>query len=336
MKSLIEKNTDNHLVAEVVELSNPANVYLPVVDVMTLQREFITAATSENTRRAYRSAVRHFLAWGGRLPSDESMIVNYLLAFSDSLNPRTLSLKMTALSQWHRHQGFADPCATPHVRKVLLGISRSRGRPTNKASALLLADMEKIVEAQLRDSSLKGLRDCALLQIGFFGGFRRSELVSLQIEYLTWQKEGLVIQLPRSKTDQTGKGISKAIPYGDGVCCPVSALKSWIHSAKIHNGSIFKSVNKWGKVSDGAINAASVNVILADWAERAGIEHLTKVSSHSLRRGMATSAYRAGASFRDIKRQGGWRFDGTVQGYIDDADQFSESAVKGLLQAKSN
>src|SRR5450830_114215 len=77
-------------------------------------------------------------------------------------------------------------------------------------------------------------------------------------------------------------------------------------------------------------------VSMADWAERAGIEHLTKVSSHSLRRGMATSAYRAGASFRDIKRQGGWRFDGTVQGYIDDADQFSESAVKGLLQAKSN
>src|SRR5450830_1211249 len=214
MKSLIKKPVIDQLINFEQLTTHAVRPSSLVVDSIRLQREFITAATSENTRRAYRSAVRHFLAWGGRLPSDESIIVNYLLAFSDSLNPRTLSLKMTALSQWHRHQGFADPCATPHVRKVLLGISRSRGRPAEKAAALLLADMEKIVEAQLRDSSLKGLRDCALLQIGFFGGFRRSELVSLQIEYLTWQKEGLVIQLPRSKTDQTGKGISKAIPYG--------------------------------------------------------------------------------------------------------------------------
>ena len=299
---------------------------------LRLHEEFIAAATSDNTRRAYRSAVRHFLRWGGQLPSDEATVIKYLIAYSETLNPRTLSLKLTAISQWHKHQGFNDPCAITAVRKILLGISRTRGQPKQKAPALLLEDLEKIVVLLKKDMSPKALRDCALLQIGFFGGFRRSELVGLQIEHLKWQSEGLLIQLPRSKTDQTGQGIIKAIPYGTGTCCPAAALKKWINFIEIHNGSIFKSVNKWGKVSGTGINAASVNTILANRAKEAGLLHLPEISSHSLRRGMATSAYRAGASFRDIKRQGGWRFDGTVQGYIDDADQFSENALIGLLK----
>jgi|SRR5450830_53036 len=335
MKSLIKKPVIDQLINFEQLTTDAVRPSSLVVDSIRLQREFISAATSENTRRAYRSAVRHFLDWGGNLPADESIIVNYLLSFSDSLNPRTLSLKITALSQWHRHQGFSDPCAAPHVRKVLLGISRSRGRPAEKAAALLLEDVEKIVTFQQQDISLKALRDCALLQIGFFGGFRRSELVSLKVENLAWQKEGLLIQLPRSKTDQTGRGISKAIPYGGGICCPALALKKWLNSAKIHNGSIFRSVNRWGAVAMDGINAASVNAILVHWASRVGISHVSEISSHSLRRGMATSAYRSGASLRDIKRQGGWRFDGTVQGYIDDADRFTENALTGLLKTKT-
>ena len=299
---------------------------------LLLSKEFIAAATSDATRRAYRSAIRHFLSWGGRLPANEAMIIQYLVAFSETLNPRTLSLKLTAISQWHRHQEFVDPCAFPSVRKVLLGISRTHGTPKQKAPALLLADVEKIVLHLQKDDSLKALRDCALLQIGYFGGFRRSELISLCISHLTWAQEGVVIQLQRSKTDQSGQGVTKAIPYGTGICCPVTALKKWIDAAEIHNRSIFRSVNKWGKVSENAINAASVNLILVDLASNAGLIHLSSISSHSLRRGMATSAYRAGAKFRDIKKQGGWRFDGTVQGYIDDADRFQENAVSGLLR----
>ena len=318
-----------------VDLVSVGEGGLSVDALNALKKEFVSAATSENTRRTYRSAIRHFLTWGGRLPADESMVVSYLLSFSDSLNPRTLSLKVTAISQWHRHQGFVDPCATLGVRKLLLGITRARGQPKSKAPPLLLDDLEKMVLVQQQDASLKALRDCALLQIGFFGGFRRSELVSLQVNHVTWGKEGVLLLLPRSKTDQTGQGITKAIPYGKGVCCPATALKKWLESAKIHNGSIFRSVNKWGEIGELSIHAGSVNPILARWASIAGLTHMKEMSSHSLRRGMATSAYRAGASFRDIKRQGGWRFDGTVQGYIDDADRFTENAVNSLLKPKS-
>ncbi len=110
-----------------------------------LQSEFLAAATSDNTRRAYRSAIRHFMNWGGQLPADVNTLINYLIEHAEILNPRTLSLKLTAISQWHRHQGFHDPCVSPQLRKVLLGIERKRGRPKQKASALLHADLEKIV-----------------------------------------------------------------------------------------------------------------------------------------------------------------------------------------------
>ncbi|MFZ6862746.1 site-specific integrase [Undibacterium sp. Ji67W] len=296
-----------------------------------LRHEFIAAATSENTRRAYRSAIRHFLNWGGQLPADVNALISYLIEHAEVLNPRTLSLKLTAISQWHRHQGFHDPCVSTQLRKVLLGIERKRGRPKQKASALLHTDLEKIVIRLQKEDSLKAIRDNALLQIGFFGGFRRSELVGLQVDSLNWEAEGLLIQLPKSKTDQSGEGILKAIPYGKGICCPCLALKKWLEHAKIHNGSIFRSVNKWGQVGESSLNASSVNSILLESAKLSGLDHLSKISSHSLRRGMATSAYRAGASFRDIKRQGGWRFDGTVQGYIEEADQFKENAMVGLL-----
>ena len=301
------------------------------IDANALQHEFIAAATSDNTRRAYRSAVRHFLNWGGQLPADVNTLLTYLIEHAEMLNPRTLNLKITAISQWHRHQGFHDPCVSPQLRKVLLGIERKRGKPKQKASALMHADLEKIVLSLEKEVSLKALRDNALLQIGFFGGFRRSELVGLRIENLKWDVDGLLIQLPRSKTDQSGEGITKAIPYGKNICCPCVALKKWLTYAKIDQGPIFRSINKWGAVGSAGLNPASVNAILVDCAKFAGLDHLTKVSSHSLRRGMATSAYRAGANLRDIKRQGGWRFDGTVQGYIEEADQFKENAMIGLL-----
>ena len=106
---------------------------------------FLAAATSDNTRRTYRSAIRHFRAWGGALPADESTIIRYLMAYADSLNARTLALRLTALSQWHVYQGFADPASTPTVRKTLAGIARLHGKPKKKAKALPLEDLEVIV-----------------------------------------------------------------------------------------------------------------------------------------------------------------------------------------------
>lgn len=110
-------------------------------------RAVLAAATADNTRRAYRSAVNHYLAWGGVLPADEAAIIRYLLIYAPPLNPRTLALRLTALSlsQWHVHQAFPDPASTPTVRKPLTGIARTLGRPKKKAKALPIDDLERIV-----------------------------------------------------------------------------------------------------------------------------------------------------------------------------------------------
>ncbi len=180
--------------------------------------------------------------------------------------------------------------------------------------------------------TLKAKRDNALLQLGYFGGYRRSEIVSLDVTSVAWEPDGIVITLPRSKTDQEGIGIIKAIPYGDGPCCPATALRDWLDATGIASGPLFRPVSKWNEIGIESLHAGSVNTILAACATLVRLGYVPQLSSHSLRRGMATSAYRAGADFRDIKRQGGWRHDGTVQGYIEEAGQFEENAALALLR----
>ncbi|WP_194726776.1 site-specific integrase [Noviherbaspirillum malthae] len=303
-------------------------------DLAAAHRQLLAAATSDNTRRTYRSSIDHFLASGRRLPCDESTVIAYLLTYAKSLNPRTLAVRLTALSQWHIQQGFPNSAATPTVRKTLSGILRTHGKPAKKAKALPVEDLERIVAALADQPTLTAARDSALLQVGFFGGYRRSELVQIAVENLQWEREGLVVTLPRSKTDQEGRGIVKAIPYGDEALCPVTALKRWLQAAGIESGPLFRPINRAGVVGVLALHPASVNSILERGAKLAGLDYVPMLSAHSLRRGMATSAYRAGASPRDIKRQGGWRHDGTVQGYIEEAGKFEENAAVALLRRK--
>lgn len=207
-------------------------------------QRLLAAATADNTRRTYRSAIRHFQTWGGVLPCDEAAVIRYLLSFAEALNPRTLALRLTALSQWHRYQGFPDPTTTATVRKTLRGIERVHGRPRQKAKALLLEDLERMVKYLDTLDGLAARRDSALLQVGFFGAFRRSELVALEVSELQWEREGLLVLLPRSKTDQGGEGLSKAIPYGDGLCCPTKALRCWLDAAQIEQGPLFRRISR--------------------------------------------------------------------------------------------
>ena len=143
------------------------------------QQRYIEAATSDNTRRTYQSAIRHFEGWGGLLPANEGMVISYLLAHADCLNPRTLSLRLTALRQWHRFQKFPDPTDGTEVRKTLKGIERLHGQPKRKAKAFSLEHLESMIVRLDELDCLKNVRDRALLLVGFFGAFRRSELVGL-------------------------------------------------------------------------------------------------------------------------------------------------------------
>ncbi len=333
--SVEENKTENAVLPETFA-KRTAGTLISESEMAARHQRFISAATSENTRRTYRSAIRHFHTWGGVLPCDSGAVLRYLLTYSDSLNPRTLALRLTALAQWHAFQGFPDPTTDPNVRKTLKGITRTHGKPKKKAKALPIEDMELIVAKLGPDTSLIAIRNNALIQIGFFGALRRSELAALTVDELTWAPDGLVITLSRSKTDQEGRGVTKAIPYGspDGICCPVKALKRWLEAANITSGAVFRRITRWGVLGTDPLYGGTINAILEACAEAAALPYVPELSSHSLRRGLATSAHRSGADFKDIKRQGGWRHDGTVQGYIDEADRFEANAALTLLRRK--
>jgi len=293
---------------------------------------YITAATSDNTRKAYRSDIQHFEKWGGRLPASAEAITLYLQYYAATLNPRTLARRLTALKNWHSYQGFLDPTAHPAIGKTLAGISRVHGRPKDKAYPLLPEDLLQIATHLQKENTLAAWRDNALLQIGFFGAFRRSELIAIQYENITWHKEGIEILLSHSKTDQTHEGQICAVPYGKDSLCPVSALKQWLQQANIQEGALFRRIFLNGEIETGGLTALSVNHILKKRAKQCHISYAEHLSSHSLRRGLATSASRSGASLPAIMRQGRWKLVNTVMEYIEASERFSENAASSVLQ----
>lgn len=298
----------------------------------TLTNRYQIAATSDNTRRAYQSDIRHFENWGGQLPATTECILRYLHAFAETLNPRTLSRHITAIKQWHRYQNFPDPTQLPVVGKTLTGIARVHGKPKDKAEPLLPEHLIKITEYLRAQNTLTSMRDNALLQLGFLGAFRRSELIAIKVDHINWQKEGIEILIPKSKTDQENSGQYCAIPNGNEKLCAIAALKQWIENAKINDGYIFRRIYKGGQVCDTNLTPTSVNTILKKHAVAVGIENTSNFSSHSMRRGLATTASRDGVAIAAIMRQGRWKQVDTVMEYIEAAQRFEENAAGQVLQ----
>ena len=173
-------------------------------------------------------------------------------------------------------------------------------------------------------------RNNAILQLGFFGAFRRSELVTIAWEHIRFSPEGIEVLLPRSKTDQAGEGQVCAIPYGNDTLCPVKALEHWQQRANNSTGPVFCHLSIDEPRT--AINASQVNYILKMIAHVSGLSDPFAYSSHSLRRGFATEASKKGASFKSIMRQGRWQHEGTVLGYIEEGKRFDSNAVDVMLQ----
>ena len=296
-------------------------------------RHYLQAATSDNTRKAYRSAIRQFEKWGGRLPTDRDTVVRYLLARAESLNARTLDLHLTAISQWHHYQGVTDPVCDPLVRKTMEGIRRTHGQPKRKAKALRLEHIAQMVDyLRCLPDSKKKHRDIALVLTGFFGAFRRSELVAIQISDLNWEPEGLIIRLPRSKTDQQATGLARALPFGTPGCCPATAIKAWMDSAEIDSGPLFRPVNRWDQVTPRPLNPGAINDLLKTLGKACQFDFVPELSSHSFRRGLSTSAARERVDFELIKKQGGWKSDATVWEYIEEGQQLSNNASLILME----
>jgi len=296
------------------------------------QQGYLQQATADNTRRAYRAAVRQFELHGGLLPATEEDIARYMTLRASALNPRTLSLHLTALSQWHRYQKLPDPTQAPQIRKLLTGIHRQHGRPKRKAKALHPEHIEQMIALCRKQNSLKSLRDSALIQAAYFGAFRRSELVKITVDHLHFDSKGLLILLPRSKTDQTGEGKIKALPYGNDTICPVLAMKSWLRESMITEGVVFRGINRWDTLQAKPLHPDSVNTIIKSIASACKFDFVAELSSHSTRRGFATSASMAGAEFANIKRQGGWKNDNTVREYIEEGQLFDKNAAEQLMK----
>ena len=292
---------------------------------------YLEAATSQNTRRAYHADIRHFCQYGGRLPTTPDLLLQYLHAQAEQLNPRTLKRRLVAIRHWHDCQGFPDPTKHPLVRKTLTGILHVHGKPADKAPPLSIEQLI-LIDHHLRSSkALTDWRDNALLQIGFFGAFRRSELAAIQWEQVQFVPQGVEILIPRSKTDQEGTGQICAIPYGNAHLCPITTLHRWRELSNTTTGFVFRHIAKEGKMTTRGISAQMINLIIKRIAKACQLPQAEKYSGHSLRRGFATTATQKGASFSAIMRQGRWRHEGTVHGYIEEGQRFDANAAGSIL-----
>lgn len=323
---------ENNNIIEVESIQLSPSTQFQAVNHSHLSNFYLRSATSHNTRKAYRSDIQHYEDWGGKLPATPEMIAAYLYFFADKLNPRTLARRLVALKQWHTYQGFNDPTLHPTIKETMAGILRIHGKPKAKARPITPEELIKIHCYLIADGTLTSLRDDALLQIAFFGALRRSELVTIQIEHIHWDKAGIEILLPISKTDQTHEGQYCAIPYGHDTLCPVNALKIWLEKSNITTGPIFRRITLGNHVGLKALTPLTVNHIIKKHAENAGIHDANTFSAHSLRRGLATSAAQSGAPLQAIMRAGRWKQTNTIMEYIETSERFTNNAAANVLK----
>jgi integrase len=290
--------------------------------------DYVRASLSANTRKAYLSDLGQFAAWGGSIPSSPETVAAYLTAKAPVLNPGTLARHLVAIGKAHQASGLASPTSSALVKAVLRGIRRSNGKPQEGAKPLLRDDLFLVLDRLTKRP--KDLRDRAILLLGFAGGFRRSELVGLDFEDLERVRQGLIITIKRSKTDQDGKGRRVGIPFGRTRHCPVLAVEAWLLHSGIFSGPIFLPVTKSGLVQSTRLSTDGLCRMLQARIGEAGI-NATGYSGHSLRSGFATSAAQAGVSSWKIRQQTGHASDAMLSRYIKAGEIFLDNAASLLL-----
>ena len=299
-------------------------------------RNYVEAAKAPNTRRAYRTQWKTFATWCARygrepLPAVPATLALFLADRAQAgLKVASLALGLSAIRAAHFDAGLADPTANPEVRTVWEGIRRTHGAAP-RCAAPLTADAVRAIVAVLSTETRRGVRDRALVLVGFGGAFRRSELVALDVGDLTFDSvRGVMVRVQRSKTDQLGVGADVAIPFGSHPdVCPVRTLDAWRVASGVEEGALFRSVDRHGRVG-GRLDGRDVARTLKALAARAGLASAL-VSGHSLRAGLATTAALAGRSDRAIMAQGRWKSRTMVDRYVRTADAWRENAVAGLL-----
>ncbi len=295
--------------------------------------EFSRQSKAENTLRGYRADWAGFCAWcqGNNLcplPASPEAVAAYIAESASDHKVGTLQRRLNAIAEAHKAMGLESPTTAGIVRNTLKGIKRTMGTAPTQKAPTLIADIRSMVGAV--DAGLIGLRDSALILLGFAGAFRRAEMAGLDLSDLAFTRDGLTVTLRRSKTDQDGRGRQIGIPYGSNPdTCPVRSVHSWIEQAGLTDGPLFRSINRHGQIQPGQLSGNDVARIVKKLAARAGLDP-ANYAGHSLRAGHATSAAIAGASERSIMNQTGHRSVQMVRRYIRDSNLFRENSAGRL------
>jgi integrase len=298
-------------------------------------RVYIHHAKAATTVRAYQSDWRHFESWCDArrltaLPSQPKTVALYLAEHGGVLKPVTLQRRLAAIAKAHQAAGHESPTSMRHavVSEVWKGLKRTHGAAQAVKAPILTCELRAMLHHLPR--GLLGVRDRALLLLGFAGAFRRSELVALCLEDCEFTGDELVVTLRRSKTDQEGEGRKLGVPYGSNPeTCPVRSLQTYLEASGIATGPLFRPVNRHGRLGPRGLSPYSVALVVKRYAGAAGFDG-SRYAGHSLRAGLATSAAAAGVSERAIMNQTGHRSAAMVRRYIRDGSLFRENAAAGV------
>ena len=313
---------------------------------MTVDR-YVRAATRDNTRRSYRSAVEHFeVTWGGFLPATADSIARYLADHAERLSAATLKQRLAALARWHRDQGFPDPTKAPLVRTVLKGIREEHPYRQKQAKPLAIIQLQQldqwlagqIAQARQHDSGRLGvwLRDRAMVLLGFWRAFRSDELCRLTIDDVTLAPAaGMSLYLRRSKGDRQAEGRLYKVP-ALRQCCPVEACQDWLDFLNQPSGALFRAIDRWGNISNTSLHPNSIVPLLRQLLADADIDAVEAFSSHSLRRGFASWASASGWEIKALMEYVGWQDTQTALRYIEAKSPFEQALMQIPTQVASS
>jgi len=312
-----------------------------ITDLKALQEETLLNLQSSkaiNTVRAYKSDFKDFCLFCAQngfksLPSEPKIVSLYLthLSSRDS-KMSTLKRRLVSIGVIHKLKGHYLDTKHPIIIENIMGIKRRKGSIQKGKKPLLINNLKLIINVidECNYEDIKKFRDRSIILMGFSGGFRRNEIVSLDHDDLDFVSEGLKINLKRSKTDQFGEGSVKGLPYFDNIqYCPVLSLKNWIEVSNISSGPLFRRFSKGSKLSEIRLTDQTVALLIKKYLKLAGIDN-KNYSGHSLRSGFATSAAESGAEERSIMAMTGHKSTEMVRRYIKDANLFKNNALNKI------
>ena len=314
-----------------------------ITDVKALHEETLNnlkSSKSSNTIRAYRSDFKDFGAFCANngfksLPTEPKIVSLYLthLSIKDT-KVSTLRRRLVSIGMIHKLKNHYLDTKHPIIIENLMGIKRKKGSYQKGKKPILLNHLKLIIETIDKDTSdetgIRKLRDKTIILLGFAGGFRRVELISIDFEDLEFVSEGVKIFIRRSKTDQFGEGMIKGLPYFDNQkFCPVWHLKKWLDVSKIKSGPIFKRFSKGLILGKKRLTGQSVALFIKKYLSEGGIEN-KNYSGHSLRSGFATVSAESGADERSIMAMTGHKTSQMVRRYIREANLFKNNALSKI------